>query len=173
MVFVWFDALQRLVPRQRQGFEIITTYRFLPGPGGALDKQDSLAIAGETEAAQLTYSPAAALWRINRGWRRRKNKNQLGFFINPLSGQWGKEEEPENQDAPAPEDKKEREQKAPQQRIVPFVEDHRNILILRPSTPLSLEAMATLQAALKRGVEQNFQIEPAELAVEAPEQQLR
>jgi superfamily II DNA/RNA helicase len=153
--------------RQRQGFEIITTYRFLPGPGGALDKQDSFAIAGETEAAQLTYSPAAALWRINRGWRRRKNKNQLGFFINPLSGQWGKEEEPENQDAPEPEDKKEREQKAPQQRIVPFVEDHRNILILRPSTPLPLEAMATLQAALKRGVEQNFQIEPAELAVEA------
>lgn len=39
----------------------------------------------------------------------------------------------------------------PNQQIVPFVEDHRNILILAPTTLLDLEAMATLQAALKRG----------------------
>ena len=153
--------------RQRQGFEIITTYRFLPGPGGVLEKQDSYALAGDKEIAQLTYSPAAALWRINRGWRRRKNKNQLGFFINPLSGHWSKEEEPESEESSETEEKKDTDPKAPQQRIVPFVEDHRNILILRPTTPLAQEGMATLQAALKRGIEQNFQIEPAELAVEA------
>jgi superfamily II DNA/RNA helicase len=155
--------------RQRQGFEIITTYRFLPNASGAPDKQDSIAVSGEAEVAQLTYSPAAALWRINRGWRRRKNKNQLGFFINPLTGYWSKQEEPDNDDSSESEDRKENEQgkKDPQQRIVPFVEDHRNILILRPPSALSVEAMATLQAALKRGIEQNFQIEPAELAVEA------
>ena len=47
--------------------------------------------------------------------------------------------------------------------IVPFVEDHRNILILAPTAPLDLEAMATLQAALKRGIEMTFQIEESEL----------
>jgi hypothetical protein len=54
------------------------------------------------------------------------------------------------------------------QRIVPFVEDHRNILILTPPEgTLPEAAMATLQAALKRGIEQTFQIEPSELVVES------
>lgn len=54
----------------------------------------------------------------------------------------------------------------PNQQIVPFVEDHRNILILAPTAPLDLEAMATLQAALKRGIEMTFQIEESELVAE-------
>ena len=54
----------------------------------------------------------------------------------------------------------------PNQQIVPFVEDHRNILILAPAEPLELEAMATLQAALKRGIEMTFQIEESELVAE-------
>jgi hypothetical protein len=56
--------------------------------------------------------------------------------------------------------------KVPNQQIVPFVEDHRNILILAPKAPLELEAMATLQAALKRGIEMTFQIEESELVAE-------
>ena len=57
-------------------------------------------------------------------------------------------------------------EKVPNQRIVPFVEDHRNLLIFAPVHALSLEAMATLQAALKRGIEMTFQIEESELVVE-------
>ena len=46
------------------------------------------------------------------------------------------------------------------------MEDNRNILIISPKKSLGKEAMATLQAALKRSIEQLFQIEEAELAVE-------
>ena len=46
------------------------------------------------------------------------------------------------------------------------MEDHRNILILAPTAPMDLEAMATLQAALKRGIEMTFQIEESELVAE-------
>jgi hypothetical protein len=112
----------------------------------------------------LTYSPAAQIWRINRGWRRRKNKEQLGFYINPITGQWSKKDEPGAADDGTSDDGL--LDKVPNQQIVPFVEDHRNILILAPTASLDLEAIATLQAALKRGIEMTFQIEESELVAE-------
>ena len=153
--------------RQRQGFDIITTYRFLHGPGGAPDKQVAEVTANGEPVAKLTYSPAAALWRINRGWRRRKDKKQLGFYINPLTGSWSKQDESDGDEESGESTEEPVDKKAASQRIVPFVEDHRNILIITPPDLLPEAAMATIQAALKRGIEQTFQIESAELVVEA------
>jgi hypothetical protein len=115
--------------------------------------------------AELTYAPAAKIWRINKGWRRRKDKAIFGFYINPISGQWSK------QDAPGEEEVTESKEdlansKVPNQRIVPFVEDYRNVLILKPMESPTIETMATLQAALRRGIEQCFQIEESELVAE-------
>lgn len=150
--------------RQRQGFELQTTYRFLPGPDGVIQQRKADVRLGDEALAELTYAPAARLWRINRGWRRRKNKEQLGFYINPITGTWSKQDEPGAND----EEGKDEAllDKVPNQRIVPFVEDHRNLLILAPVHALSTEAMATLQAALKRGIEMTFQIEESELVAE-------
>ncbi len=151
--------------RQRQGFDLQTTYRFLPGADGLVQKSEAVVCEGEDTLVNLVYTPAAQIWRINRGWRRRRDKNQLGFYINPITGTWSKKDAPD-----AEEDGESAEEalldKVPNQRIVPFVEDHRNILILTPAKPLSLEAMATLQAALKRGIEMTFQIEESELVAE-------
>ncbi|WON72909.1 DEAD/DEAH box helicase [Nitrosospira sp. Is2] len=150
--------------RQRQGFELQTTYRFLPGPDGVIQQRKAEVRHGEQTLAELTYAPAARLWRINCGWRRRKNKQQLGFYINPITGTWSKQDEPGgNEDEGKDEALLD---KVPNQRIVPFVEDHRNLLILAPVHALSIEAMATLQAALKRGIEMTFQIEESELVAE-------
>lgn len=151
--------------RQRQGYELQTTYRFMPGPGGVIESVLSNVLVGDDPkpVALLTYSPSARIWRINKGWRRRKDKRQLGFFINPLNGRWSKEESP---DEDAEGDDNATNGREPAQRIVPFVEDHRNILILQPAKVLSDDAMATLQAALKRGITQRFQIEESELVVE-------
>jgi hypothetical protein len=155
--------------RQRQGFDIITTYRYLPGPGGAPDRMGADVTVNGDSVASLTYSPVAALWRINRGWKRRKDKKQLGFYINPLSGRWSKKEDADGDDDSGESPDDAQEKKAASQRIVPFVEDHRNILIITPppSSFMPESAMATIQAALKRGIEQTFQIESAELVVEA------
>ncbi len=153
--------------RQRQGFDIVTTYRFLPGPGGFVEKHEAQVTAEGEVIALLTYSPAASLWRINRGWKRRKDKNQLGFFINPLSGQWSKQDA-QDTDSDGDDAGDVDNDRVRPQRIVPFVEDHRNILIVAPpDNTLPDAAMATVQAALKRGIEQTFQIESSELAVEA------
>ncbi len=150
--------------RQRQGFELQTTYRFLPGPDGVIQKTKADVKHGEEILAELTYAPAARLWRINRGWRRRKNKEQLGFYINPITGTWSKQDEPGGDESSGTDEAL--LDKVPNQRIVPFVEDHRNMLILAPVHALSVEAMATLQAALKRGIEMTFQIEESELVAE-------
>ncbi len=156
--------------RQRQGFELQTTYKFLPGPNGQISKVKTIVQssvdANEPALAELTYAPAALIWRINRGWRRRKDKNQLGFYINPVTGQWSKKDEPGATEANEAEDNL--LDKVPNQQIVPFVEDYRNILILQPAKQtLDLETMATLQAALKRGIEMTYQIEESELVAEA------
>lgn len=150
--------------RQRQGFELQTTYRFLPGPDGVIQQRKAEVRQGGESLALLTYAPAARLWRINRGWRRRKDKEQLGFYINPITGTWSKQDEPGGDEESGKEEAL--LDKVPNQRIVPFVEDHRNLLILAPVRELSLEAMATLQAALKRGIEMTFQIEESELVAE-------
>ena len=153
--------------RQRQGYELQTIYRFLPGPHDMIQVVKA-AVAGdnETKLAEITYSPAARIWRINRGWRRRKEKSVLGFYINPVSGRWSKAESPEDSGSGKDEKEEAMAKKVPNQRIVPFVEDHRNILILSPSASLSESAMATLQSSLKRGIEQAFQIESSELIAE-------
>jgi len=151
--------------RQRQGYELQTTYRFLPGPDGRIQIQQSHVCWQDEILAELSYAPAAQIWRINRGWRRRKDKRQLGFYINPITGSWSKQDNPDDTDqSESAEDKALR--RVPNQRIVPFVEDFRNVLILSPQQELSQAAMATLQAALKRGIEQTFQIEDGELACE-------
>lgn len=150
--------------RQRQGFELQTTYRFLPSPDGPVQKHEAHVMHNGETFCVITYSPSARIWRINRGWRRRKDKNQLGFYINPITGVWSKQDDPNKDDASDTDETL--LDKVTNQRIVPFVEDHRNVLILAPVKPLSLVAMATLQAALKRGIEQTFQIEESELVVE-------
>lgn len=136
----------------------------MPGPDGVIQQRKAEVRHGEETLAELTYAPAARLWRINRGWRRRKDKEQLGFYINPITGTWSKQDEPGGNE----DDGKDEAllDKVPNQRIVPFVEDHRNLLILAPVHTLSTEAMATLQAALKRGIEMTFQIEESELVAE-------
>lgn len=149
--------------RERQGFELQTTYRFMPGPSEVLQKTVACLLGNQNKIATVTYGPAASIWRINRGWRRRKHKELLGFMINPVTGQWSKEESPTEADQPGEPD---RIDKVHPQRIVPFVEDHRNILVIRPEVAFPREAMATLQAALKRGIELTYQIEDSEIVAE-------
>jgi len=52
------------------------------------------------------------------------------------------------------------------QRIIPYVEDRRNVLIVFPKAPLDRVGMVTLQYALKRGIEGVFQLEESELMAE-------
>ena len=146
--------------RQRQGYEMVTTLRYSEENGKPRVEGVSLEEGGET-LLELRYGPASTLWRINLGWRRREQKTVYGFSVDANTGEWTK-------DSQAPTDAEDdgvREGKSVE-RITPFVEDTRNVLVLQPKTDLSDEALVSLQYALKRGIEQEFQLEEAELAAE-------
>ena len=146
--------------RQRQGYEMITTLRFSEEKSRPRVER-TIAKENEEGLMELRYGPAATLWRINLGWRRRKEKSVYGFSVDATTGEWSK-------DAQAPTDTENDAvgEGKNVERITPFVEDTRNALVLEPAVELSSRAMASLQYALKRGIEQEFQLEEAELAAE-------
>ncbi len=146
--------------RQRQGYDMITTLRFSEEKGRARVKGLVVVESGEN-LLEMRYSPAATLWRINLGWRRRKERSVYGFSVDTNTGEWTK-------DSQAPTDAEDDTMSTGKtiERITPFVEDTRNVLVLRPATNLNETAMASLQYAVKRGIEQEFQLEETELAAE-------
>ena len=146
--------------RVRQGYEMQTTLQF-GEQDGKLQILRAALKDGDATVAELQYGQSATVWRMNLGWRRRKEKSVLGFMINPVTGHWmGGTDEAGDGDAETPPDK------TPPQRIVPYVEDRRNVLIIRPQEDLDIKTMATLQYALKRGIEAVYQLEESELMAE-------
>lgn len=144
--------------RVRQGYEIQTTLQYAEANGVRQVIETRFEHAGQC-LVTVHYGPAATVWRMNLGWRRRREKSIYGFNIDPNSGLWCK-------DSQAPEDEDSHEVGQQVQRIVPLVEDRRNVLVLHPAQPLDETVMVTLQYLLKRGIEAEFQLEEAELAAE-------
>jgi hypothetical protein len=145
--------------RVRQGYELLTTLQYAEENGVQQVVKTRFEDADGVALITVHYGPAATVWRMNLGWRRRKEKSIYGFNIDPNTGLWSK-------DAQAPEEDDSADIGAQVQRIVPFVEDRRNILVLHPGTALEEGAMVTLQYLLKRGIEAEFQLEESELAAE-------
>ncbi len=147
--------------RLRLGYEIRTIYRFGETQDGTPDTQVVEFLKDGAPLARGTYGPATTLWRVNLGWNRRKDKNLYGFMLDMERGTWERsEQEPDAQEADPLSDKR------PKQRVVPFVEDRRNALVLEFDESLSRKPLLSLQYALKRGIEVCYQLEETELAAE-------
>jgi hypothetical protein len=145
--------------RQRQGFELQTTFEWAIRDH-LLDVRRGAATDGEGEIAWLAYGPGATITRLNKGLRRRRNRTQLGFKMDPVSGYWAKNEE-EDEEATDPT-------ASPRQWIVPTVQDRKNALLFQPvGIELSQLTIATLQHALLRGIEAVFQLEQGEILAES------
>lgn len=145
--------------RQRQGFELQTTFEWAIRDQ-MLDVRTSIAIEDSVEVARLSYGPGATITRLNKGLRRRKDRTQLGFKMDPVSGYWAKNED-ESGDEPADPTV------SPRQWIVPCVQDRKNALLLQPiARDLSQTTLTTVQHALLRGIEAVFQLEEGEVLAE-------
>ncbi|WP_354674302.1 DEAD/DEAH box helicase [Cupriavidus alkaliphilus] len=152
--------------RQRQAFELQTVFEWAIR-NRHIDARAVRASDDEGDILVLRYGAGATITRINKGLRRRRNPNEFGFFINPRTGWW----EPEEGRRNGGEGDGDR---LPPQRVVPFVQDQKNALLLQPHGQWPEKTLATLQHALKRGIEAAYQLEEAELLAEAlPDQKHR
>jgi len=150
--------------RLRLGYEVRTAYAFASGPDGERRVRTSYT-SDEAVLATGELAPTATLWRFNLGWMRRRNREVHGFNLNMDSGRWGKsDQEP---DADSEDGDTESQQAGGIQRVVPFVEDRRNTLLIRFAGDVPATVLVSLQYALKRGIETIYQVEPSELAVES------
>ncbi|MGD9525257.1 MAG: DEAD/DEAH box helicase [Dehalococcoidia bacterium] len=137
--------------RQRAGYEIMTTIRFEPRGERSSTITSTVRGADGAVLAELAYGDTALIRRMNVGLRRRKNKADIGYLLDTVEGRWAKA-------ADAHEERV--------QRVVPYVEDHRNALLIALADHVPVEQRIAAMYALKRAVEAHFQLESHELAVE-------
>lgn len=145
--------------RQRLGYQVLTGISF-PPHGAQPAFQSAQAFREGRLLAELTFSQAASIWRMNLGWAQRKNKADEGFLLDPERGAWLKR----------PSDPDELDEQNPASRravqVIPYVEDRKNALLLRPEPLLTEVQFASLLAALKSAIQVSYQLEESELAAE-------
>jgi very-short-patch-repair endonuclease len=145
--------------RQRKGYELQTAIRFADVHGHTAVQTATVGGSGGT-LAKLAYGHASTIWRINRGWKRRRRDSEIGFVLDVERGYWARDKQAD------PEDGNDDPVGPLTRRVVPFVEDHKNALLIEPVTELGPIMIASLQAALKHAIQVTYQLEDGELAAE-------
>jgi superfamily II DNA/RNA helicase len=155
--------------RRRSGFELQTSYRFAQHGARPGSTDATARPAGKTDAdtvLHLIYGDAATVRVTNVGRRKRINRDVHGYMIDLATGRWLKENEAEDKSAPEEDGLDNAKDVKRKQRVIPYVEDRRNILVTRRAGQVSLEFSVTFAIALERGIEAAFQLEDSELTSE-------
>ncbi len=138
--------------RSRKGFDT-RTYFYVEG--GFDNTQEAIVKTGGEQLLHLHAFPAARLVHINFKWR---NSPEKGFALNLKSGHW------QNKQQEAEEGKKDEVR-----RIKLFTTSTANVLYIQPVETLGLQGgfagVITLMYALKRAIENYFQVESNEIGV--------
>ena len=147
----------------RFGYQLCTAYRFEEHGGNPGHRVANLVSKEGNPLFVLKYGHGATLWRINMGWLNRPKTEAPGFLLDKAKGKWVR------QGKVVGEADKELEDPASAtsiERVIPYVEDRKNCLVLEPRIPLTPSQMYSLQYALKQGIQQVFQLEDFELSTE-------
>ncbi|GAA2034088.1 DEAD/DEAH box helicase [Nocardiopsis rhodophaea] len=149
--------------RRRAGFELRTTFRFSDhGTRSGRHSAEVLASDG-AKLADLVYGDTATVRVINIGRRRRRDANDIGYWLDSVKGRWLSEAKA-MEDVPDEEGLGAFRDANKPVKVTPYVEDRKNILVLRWAYPLDEGKAVTLRYALERAVEAVFQLEDSELS---------
>jgi hypothetical protein len=151
--------------RRRAGFELQTAYRFAQH-GAKPGRLDATVASDGHDILDLAYGDSATIRKTNVGRRRRVNPDVQGYLIDVATGRWLKENEREDESAPEEIGLENASDVKRKQRVIPYVEDRRNIIVTRLITPVSADTAITAAIALERGIEAAFQLEDSELSSE-------
>ena len=152
--------------RSRIGYNVMTSIRFSEQAGQPRCVTATVAY-GEKKLARLSYGPAALIWRINTGWRRSAPGSPEGFVLDVERGYWSRNQVDSNDGDGNADPMGQRTE-----RVVPYVEDRRNCLIIKPALPEGIDEddatawMASFESAFKSAIREEFQLEDSELASE-------
>ncbi|WP_034266579.1 protein kinase domain-containing protein [Actinospica robiniae] len=161
--------------RRRAGFRLVTSFRFQDHGerAGRLDAFVNPAAATGSDVgpiAMLSYGDSATVRITNTGRTRRPKDESDGFWLNPVTGQWMNEKQAAEAAGDSSElptlDVLDPGEATRRMRVLPFVEDRRNILVLKLAKAVAPEIALSLMFALERGIEAVFQLEDAELTGE-------
>ncbi|MBC6448079.1 DEAD/DEAH box helicase [Actinokineospora sp. HBU206404] len=152
--------------RRRGGFELVTSYRF-NDHGSRPGRLDATATVDGTPVLSVRYGDTATVRVTNMGRRRRKpGEDNNGYWIDTQSGHWLSESNA-RENAPDTDELGDAAKVSRKQKVIPYVEDRRNILITRfVDGPVDDATALSFMYALERGIEAEFQLEDSELASE-------
>jgi hypothetical protein len=148
--------------RLRLGFDIKTAVRYAARGGQLSCRTAEVSDASGNSFCRLSYGDAATIWRLNQGFRKRSGEPPDGFVLDIERGFWGsrRDEEKDDEDPLSPST----------MRVMPFVSDSKNCLLVEPVAAFSEKerdtVMASLEAALKNAIQTRFELEDRELAAE-------
>ncbi|MGW1979458.1 DEAD/DEAH box helicase [Streptomyces sp. NPDC001889] len=156
--------------RRRAGYRLVTSYRFRDyGPGQRPGRQDARVFDPAGPLATFSYGDSATVRITNLGRLHAKTSEQDGFWLDPGDGSWLTERDASEasgdlSDMPAVD--ADGNEKRHKKRVIPFVEDSRNILAVTLDRPLAEPVALSLMYALERGIETAFELEDSELTSE-------
>ncbi|WP_131738701.1 DEAD/DEAH box helicase [Actinomadura roseirufa] len=151
--------------RRRSGFELQTSYRF-HSHGDRPDRLEAVAAHDDDPVLNLAYGDSATVRVTNLGRRRRQKPDVHGYWIDITTGRWLSESAAAGKASPEESELEDAEDVKRKERVIPYVEDRRNILVVRLGHQVSREAAVSFAVALERGVEAAFQLEDSELSSE-------
>ncbi|PSR66845.1 DEAD/DEAH box helicase [Nocardia sp. MDA0666] len=154
--------------RRRAGFRLVTSYRF-HDHGARPGRRDAKVSDERGAIATLSYGDSATVRITNIGRLRAAPDDPPGYWLDPADGRWMNERDANEASGDSTEmpiidaDGNERRRK---KRVIPFVQDRRNIAVLRLAEALPTDQALSLMYALERGIEAAFELEDAELTSE-------
>lgn len=147
--------------RSRYGYEITTHFRFPKDEADRSHVKTALLVDADRQAVMnIIFCQSASLWRINNQWR---NSRVEGFTLDLKSGYWKKRPEDDSDSTPDVGNTARL-----QSGVKVLVRDTRNLLLLHPAPERQVSdlALLNLQYALRLGIQEVYQLEANELAVE-------
>ncbi|MEU0395773.1 protein kinase [Streptomyces sp. NPDC006208] len=155
--------------RRRAGYRLETSYRF-QDHGTRKGRQDAkVSNAAGEQIAVVAYGDSATVRITNTGRVRAKKDEPAGYWLDLADGRWMNDRDAAEASGDSSEmpvidaDGNERRRK---KRVIPYVEDRRNILVVTLDEPLPEPIALSLMYALERGIEAEFELEDSELSSE-------